>query len=259
MSPSSPATLPDALARLVRADPGRPLVTYYGHDADGAVLDRTELSTTTYANWVAKVAGLLVDELDVERGATLVLDLPTHWLTPVFWGAAWAAGLAVRPAEGAATAGTPPGDAVVVCGPGSVAAWAAHADDVPVVATALTPLARRFAEPLPPGVHDLGVEVWSQPDAFAAYDPPAGDDLALLEPAATHTDLLTAAAAAAAAAGAQPTRRLLHGLRSPAAVREAAALLLGGGSLVLVDDDAPAAPWWGDRRAVVLADERAEG
>ena len=47
---------------------------------------------------------------------------------------------------------------------------------VPVLACALLPLGVRFAEPLPDGVHDVGVEVWSQPDAFAPYDPPADAD-----------------------------------------------------------------------------------
>jgi uncharacterized protein (TIGR03089 family) len=50
----------------------------------------------------------------------------------------------------------------------------------------------RFSEPLPAGVHDYGVEVWSQPDAFVAYDPPGGDDPAL--DGVTHDELWAAAA-----------------------------------------------------------------
>lgn len=245
-------TVPDLLARLVRADAGRPLVTWYGHDAAGAVVDRTELSTTTYANWVAKVAGLLVDELDLERGDTLLLDLPTHWLTTVFWGAAWSAGLAVRPGDGG---GTPGDAAAVVCGPGSLARWAdlAASGAVPVVATALAPLAQRFRDGVPPGVVDLGVEVWSQPDGFVAPDPPQPDDVALtgVEGAPVTQGELVAAATAAT------THRTLVGAAGgPVPAVDVAALLLGGGSLVLVDDDAPAAPWWGDRRAVIERDER---
>ena len=45
-------------------DAGRPLVTFYDH----ATGERTELSVTTYANWVAKTASLLADEYDLERG-----------------------------------------------------------------------------------------------------------------------------------------------------------------------------------------------
>ncbi|UUZ58100.1 hypothetical protein [Nocardioides sp. B-3] len=36
----------------------------------------------------------------------------------------------------------------------------------------------RFAEPVPPGVHDVGIEIWTQPDAFSPWDPPTADDLA---------------------------------------------------------------------------------
>jgi uncharacterized protein (TIGR03089 family) len=69
-------TFAAVLERLLRGDPGRPLVTFYDH-ASG---ERTELSVTTYANWVAKTAGLLVDEYDLERGQVIRIDLPVHWL-----------------------------------------------------------------------------------------------------------------------------------------------------------------------------------
>lgn len=168
-------TFADVLRTTLRTDPGRPLVTFYDH----ATGERVELSGTTYANWVAKVAGLLADEFDLERGQRLRIDLPTHWLTPVFLGAAWTVGLVVDtdPQAGPAAAGTPP-DAVV-CGPGTLGAWAAYAEALPVLACALLPLGVRFAEPVPPGVHDVGIEVWSQPDAFAAADPPTGSDPAV--------------------------------------------------------------------------------
>jgi uncharacterized protein (TIGR03089 family) len=57
-----------------------------------------------------------------------------------------------------------------------VAHWADRAGSIPVLACSLLPMGVRFAEPLPAGVHDVGVEVWSQPDAFSPYDPPGGDD-----------------------------------------------------------------------------------
>ena len=72
--------------RLLAADPGRPLVTFY----DDATGERTELSVTTYANWVAKVASLLADELEVEHGSRLLVDLPAALARPVVLGAAWA-------------------------------------------------------------------------------------------------------------------------------------------------------------------------
>jgi len=153
-------TFPSLLADLLRREPGRPLVTFY----DDATGERVELSVTTYANWVAKTSSLMVEELDLERGDSIRVDLPTHWLGPVFLGAAWNIGLAVSydgPAD------------LVVCGPDGLGRWADHDR---VVACSLRPMGVRFAEALPAGVHDFGVEVWSQPDAFVPWDPPAADD-----------------------------------------------------------------------------------
>ena len=84
-------TFPQLMATELRREPGRPLLTWY----DEGTGERVELSVTTYANWVAKTASLLVDEHDLERGDVLLVDLPAHWLGPVFLGAAWTAGLAV--------------------------------------------------------------------------------------------------------------------------------------------------------------------
>ena len=169
------------LARELAADPGRPLVTFYDH----ATGERTELSVTTYANWVAKTASLLVDEHDLERGQVLRLDLPTHWLGPVFLGAAWAVGLQVE------LDGDPDADAWVT-GPGGLDRWAGRADEGVVLATALHPLGRPFDGPLPAGVLDYGTEVWSQPDAFVPLDPPGPDDPAL--PGTTQAELWETAA-----------------------------------------------------------------
>ena len=42
---------------------------------------------------------------------------------------------------------------------------------MPVLACSLLPMGVRFADPLPAGVHDVGVEVWSQPDSFIPVGP----------------------------------------------------------------------------------------
>ena len=47
-------SIAELLARRVRSDGGAPLLTYY--DTDDGV--RTELSGTTFANWVAKTSNL---------------------------------------------------------------------------------------------------------------------------------------------------------------------------------------------------------
>ena len=227
-------TFAELLAGLLRRDPGRPLLTSY----DERTGERVELSATTYANWVAKTASLLVEEHDLERGDVLLVDLPAHWLGPVFLGAAWTAGLTVAfPSPAAA-----PPDAVV-CGPEGLATWAPHAADRPVLACSLRPLGVRFAEPLPAGVHDVGVEVWGQPDAFVAHDPPTADDVAVLLPEGpvTQGELFTSAAGAGSAHSTGADRLL--SAANPASPPGLAALvrpLVSAGSLVLVTgaDDA---------------------
>jgi uncharacterized protein (TIGR03089 family) len=230
-------TFPEVLSRLVASDPGRPLVTFY----DDGTGERTELSVTTWANWVAKVSSLLADELDIEPGGRLLVDLPTHWLGTVVLGAAWACGLEV------VWSGEP--DAVVT-GPDGMDLWAAQADRIPVVASALQPLAGRFHDAVPPGVHDLGVEVWGQPDAYVAWQPPTTDDPAV--EGTTHGELWQSAAA-----GEHLTDggRLLSEANpaSPSGLASLTEPLACGGSLVLVTRVSV------DRREQIAVDERVTG
>ena len=222
-------TFDRVLTRQLRADSGRPLITFY----DDATGERVELSVTTYANWVAKTASLLVEEHDLARGQRLCVDLPAHWLGPVLLGAAWTAGLVVTtPADGDADA--------VVCGPASLDRWAPLADGLPVLACSLLPLGVRFADQLPPGVHDVGVEVWSQPDAFTPYDPPGADDPAT---GASYGGLTQGELWSTAAAGSLLTDggRLLTEANpaSPPGVATFTEPLVRGGSLVLVSHAEP--------------------
>jgi uncharacterized protein (TIGR03089 family) len=182
-----PPTFPAALAAVLRSAPARPLVTFY----DDATGERVELSVTTYANWVAKTAGLVQDELDVTRGALVLVDLPTHWLGAVWLGAAWSQGLTVTADLGLAAHAD-----LVVCGPDRVDEHALHAERVPVVALSLRPLGGRFTATLPPGVTDYGAVVLAQPDLFVPYDPPGPDDPAWREGTRTtsQADLLAEAA-----------------------------------------------------------------
>ena len=152
---------PTSSTAPLRADPGRPLVTFY----DDATGERTELSVTTYANWVAKTASLLVEELDLERGDRCRLDLPTHWLGPVFLGAAWTAGLVVDRGRRRRRSWSAGPDGLARLG-------AARREHAGAGLRAAPDGACASPSRCPPGVHDVGVEVWSQPDAFAAYDPP---------------------------------------------------------------------------------------
>jgi uncharacterized protein (TIGR03089 family) len=229
-------TFPQVLSRLLADDPGRPLVTFYDDDTG----ERTELSVTTYANWVAKVASLLADELDVEHGSRLLVDLPAHWLDTVVLGAAWACGLeVVWDAAGGVDA--------VVTGPGGLGRWATEAGRIPVVASALQPLAGRFPDGVPAGVHDLGVEVWSQPDAYVAWPGPEDDD-----PAVAGTTQAELWRAAAAGSHLTDGGRLLSEANpaSPPGLASLTEPLARSGSLVLLAHASA------ERRERVAADER---
>ncbi len=217
-------TFADVLGRRMRQDPGQPLVTFY----DLRTGERVELSVATYANWVAKTASLLAEEHALERGQHLRVELPPHWLGTVFLGAAWTVGLVLTDADEP--------DAVV-CGPDVLDRWAAYAGRAPVLACSLLPMGVRFADPLPPGVHDVGVEVWGQPDAFAPSDPPAQVDTAVdwEGTALTQAELWSRAAVGSS----PPDGGRLLAVANPASPSGLAAFtepLGGGGSLVLVSD-----------------------
>jgi hypothetical protein len=83
----TPAALLD---NELRRDGARPFVTTY--DAGGG---RVELSVATIANWVAKTAGYLEDEVGVVPGDQVGVDPTLHWLTAVVLLAGWAVGAEV--------------------------------------------------------------------------------------------------------------------------------------------------------------------
>lgn len=62
---------------LMRDNPAGPRITYY----DDATGERVELSTATLANWAAKTANLLRDELGAGPGTRVGVLLPAHWQT----------------------------------------------------------------------------------------------------------------------------------------------------------------------------------
>jgi uncharacterized protein (TIGR03089 family) len=71
---------------LMSSDPAGPRITYY----DDATGERIELSTATLANWAAKTANLLRDELGAGPGSRVAVLLPAHWQTAaVLFGIWW--------------------------------------------------------------------------------------------------------------------------------------------------------------------------
>jgi uncharacterized protein (TIGR03089 family) len=84
---------------LMQRDAVGPRITYY----DDATGERIELSTVTLANWAAKTANLLRDELGAGPASRVAVLLPAHWQTAaVVFGIWWAGAEAVLDASGEA-------------------------------------------------------------------------------------------------------------------------------------------------------------
>jgi uncharacterized protein (TIGR03089 family) len=212
-----------ALVRRARRDGARPLITYY----DLGTGARTELSGTTFANWVDKTYHLLF-ELDVRPGDVVALPLavtdPGHWVTLALTAGAWQAGAVV-------VAGDDSDAVVTAVGPGRMDGAGT------LLACSLHPLGFGSETPLLPGVIDFSIDVRSQPDAHveepvAESAPAWRDDDGVL----SHLDLAAAAPVSARVLVRPTTPRdtLLAGYVAP---------LLGGGSAVVVvggDEDAVA-------------------
>ena len=221
-------TVPEALAALLARDPARPLVTYLGPGGE-----RTELSVRTYENNVAKAANLLRDDADLQPGAAVSLQLPVHWQTSVWLGAAALLG-AVAWLDGPAD---DPQVEVAVLAPDRIGD-----DRAPLtLATALHPLGMPFREPLPAGVLDAAVEVRAHGDRFTAYRPATGDDVWLRHAGRTLTqsEALAEAGRLAASIGAVPGSRVLVTAALPEALLALLALPLAADvAVVLLADPA---------------------
>ncbi|WP_406330521.1 TIGR03089 family protein [Streptomyces sp. NBC_00203] len=164
----------DLLRSALAADPARPLVTFY----DDATGERVELSVATFANWVAKTANLLQNELSAEPGERVALLLPAHWQTAAWLLACSSVGVI------ADVGGDPAAADLVVSGPDTLDA--ARACSGERVALALRPLGGRFPQP-PEGFADYAVEVPSQGDRFMPYAPVDPEEPALIVAGAEYT------------------------------------------------------------------------
>lgn len=213
-APAAP-TAEALLARALLVDPARPLLTFH----DDATGERTELSVATFANWVAKTANLLTDDLAAGPGDVLELSLPVHWQATVWLQAAWAAGLAVR--LGPRPSGEPaPAVAVVAHDPATDARATPGGPPTAgeVVSLGLGPLGlpRPGVAPGDPMSVDYDRTVHGHGDRFVAQRVPAPSDRALLLGATGHDQAALAAAAALAVppGGALLLTEPLHDLRT---------------------------------------------
>lgn len=206
--PSTPSAL---LAAALSRDPARPLLTYY----DDATGERTELSVATFANWVAKTANLLRDDLGVQPGALAEVDLPLHWQAAVWLQSCWELGLVVRLGPGEPGAIPRVADVAVVSherpDDGTLLA-----DEVVSLGLGPMGLARPGSSPTYARALDYDREVHGHGDRFVPDRTPSPDDPAL----ATRIGTLTAGDLATAAALRPPPGSLLvtAPLTTPAAV-----------------------------------------
>ncbi|TGD86848.1 TIGR03089 family protein [Mycolicibacterium sp. CH28] len=206
---------------LLRADPMGPRITYY----DDATGERIELSTVTLANWAAKTANLLRDELGAGPGTRVAVLLPAHWQTAaVLLGVWWI------------------GAEVVLGGPADLALCTAQRLDEADAAVAggevavlsLDPFGKPAAD-LPIGVTDYATAVRVHGDQYVPEARP-GPALA----GRTVDEVLAAARASDLAAG----DRVMSSLpwsTTDEIVDNLLAVFVAGASLVQVANPDPAA------------------
>lgn len=88
----------ELLSHLLALDPASPRLTVY-NETTGARLD---FSAITLDNWASKVGNMLLDELDLEEGSTIAIDLPVSWQAAVIVLGALAAAVEVEFVSGSA-------------------------------------------------------------------------------------------------------------------------------------------------------------
>lgn len=165
-SPTSVPTPSTVLRAMLRSDSARPRVTFY----DDATGERIELSARVLANWVAKAANLLQDDLDGAPATTVGLDLSAHWRACYWALATWAVGATLVLGPEALEA-----DVLVTSDPG-VAADEVENRLVVLVTPAM--LARSSAVAVPDAV-DEARDLATYPDVFEAWEEPGGTAVAL--------------------------------------------------------------------------------
>lgn len=224
MTANAARTAVDLLRQALRADPGRPLLTYY----DDATGERIELSAATLDNWVSKTANLLVDGswTDADRAAVL---LPPHWQHAAVLLGCWSAGLTVVAGESAAA------EVAFSTVDRHAEAVDSGADDVYVLS--LHPLGAPVSD-LPGGALDFATEVRAHGDHFAPTTPVTGDPRALVDAdghTRTQAELVEVAAERAAEWGLSKDDRVLVAVEDHTPVEDwLLAALSAGASTVLV-------------------------
>jgi len=204
---------------LLDRDPVGPRITYY----DDATGERIELSTVTLANWAAKTANLLRDELGAGPDSRVAVLLPAHWQTAAVLFGIWYIGAEV--VLGAAEAD------VALCTADRFAEAAAAAGQGEIAVLSLDPFGKPVPD-LPVGVTDYATSVRVHGDQIVPERAPgpALDGRSVAE-------LLTAAADSATTQGLTADDRVLSTARwytSDELTENFLAVFAAGASFVLV-------------------------
>jgi uncharacterized protein (TIGR03089 family) len=211
---------------LLNRDPVGPRITYY----DDATGERIELSTVTLANWAAKTANLLRDELGAGPGSRIAVLLPAHWQTVAVLLGVWYIGAEVVLGPGEADVALCTADRIddadAAVGPGEIAVLS------------LDPFGKPVAD-LPVGMTDYATSVRVHGDQVVAerLPGPAVDGRSVAE-------LLAVAADSAAAQGFTADDRVLSTARWDGVdelIDNLLAVFAAGASLVQVTNADPAA------------------
>lgn len=216
--------LTDALLDpLLAADRMGPRITYY----DDATGERIELSTVTLANWAAKTANLLRDELGAGPGSRVAVLLPPHWQTAAVLLGVWWIGAEVVLGPPPA----PPAD-IALCTIDRIA----EADDAVAGGEVAVLSLDAFGKPvpdLPIGVTDYATAVRVHGDQIVPerFPGPALDGR-------SADDVLAEAREVAGSLGLTAADRVMA--LSPLAVGTLIAVLAAGASLVQVTNPDPA-------------------
>lgn len=210
---------------LLKRDPMGPRITYY----DDATGERIELSTVTLANWAAKTANLLRDELGAGPGSRVAALLPAHWQTAaVLLGIWWIGAEVVLEPGGQAD--------IALCTADRIDEADAAAGSGEIVVLSLDPFGKPVPD-LPIGLTDYATSVRVHGDQIVPERNPGPP----LDGRAV-TEVLAAAAASVAAQGLEDSDRVISEKTWETADRlvdNLIAVFLGGASLVQVANPDP--------------------
>lgn len=202
-----------------------------------------ELSAISLDNAVAKTAGLLRDELDIEPGDVIGIHVPTHWQRAVWFGACAATGAIFAPDA------DPADCTVLVIDRDHLDLVGTARDDVLV---SLEPFGLPSREPVPSGVIEHAVAARAYPDVFVPHAEPADTESLLRSRGVTLTagEVMAAASTMAVERALSPGARCLVLPEDPDRdlAMLALPLALGGSSVLVRHPDA------GSLAAILLAE-----